>query len=30
MKPTVYAPFLSLAALGACNSLDSPINTASW
>ena len=28
MKPTIYAPFLSLAALGACNSLDSPINTA--
>src|SRR6266851_2135168 len=26
MKPTVYAPFLSLAALGACNSLNSPIN----
>lgn len=28
MKPTVYAPFLSLVALGACNSLSSPINTA--
>src|SRR2546430_5749688 len=26
MKPTVYAPFLSLAALAACNSLNSPIN----
>src|SRR5690242_5030638 len=26
MKPTIYAPFLSLAALAACNSLSSPIN----
>ena len=26
MKPTIYAPFLSLAALAACNSLNSPIN----
>jgi len=26
MKPTVYAPCLSLAALAACNSLSSPIN----
>jgi hypothetical protein len=28
MKPTIYAPWLSLVALAACNSLDSPINTA--
>lgn len=27
MKPTIYAPFLSLAALAAC-SVDSPVNTA--
>ncbi len=26
MKPTIYAPFLSLAALGACNNLYSPTN----
>jgi len=26
MKPTIYAPFLSLAALAACNSLSAPIN----
>jgi hypothetical protein len=28
MKPTIYAPYLSLVALAACNSLSSPINTA--
>jgi hypothetical protein len=28
MKPTVYAPYLSLAALAACNSISSPINPA--
>lgn len=28
MKPTIFAPFLSAAALAACNSLTSPINTA--
>lgn len=28
MKPTIYAPYLSLVALAACNSLNSPINTA--
>jgi len=27
MKPTIYAPFLSLVALAACNSLYSPSNT---
>ena len=27
MKPTVYAPFLSLVALAACNNLSSPSNT---
>src|SRR5438034_8742348 len=27
MKPTIYAPFLSLAALAACNNLYSPSNT---
>jgi hypothetical protein len=27
MKPTVYAPFLGLAALAACNSISSPPNT---
>src|SRR2546428_6048465 len=27
MKPTIYAPFLSLAALAACNSPNAPINT---
>src|SRR5258706_16167586 len=26
MKPTIYAPFLSLVALAACDSLSSPIN----
>jgi len=26
MKPTIYAPFLSLAAMAACSSLSSPIN----
>src|SRR5437899_13016950 len=28
MKPTIYAPFLSLVALAACNNLYSPINSA--
>ena len=28
MKPTIYAPFLSLVALAACNSPNSPINSA--
>jgi hypothetical protein len=28
MKPTVYAPYLSLVALAACNSISSPINHA--
>lgn len=28
MKPTIFAPFLSVAALAACNSLSSPVNTA--
>src|SRR2546427_2867933 len=27
MKPTIYAPFLSLVALAACNNLSSPSNT---
>src|SRR5881296_359872 len=27
MKPTIYAPFLSLVALAACNNLYSPSNT---
>lgn len=28
MKPTIFAPFLGVAALTACNSVSSPINTA--